>query len=147
MLRWGDLDPRRFERGVQGLLRSQNTGMVSIGSGGDGGADALWRAADGRSVFEMKSFTRLTAKRRAKVAGSLSTAVKTVPDMVAWVLVLPCNPTRAEQDWFENDLQKVAPEVKLEWRGIDWLDVQAAENPAFTRYVQGADNQLLKGGV
>ncbi|MFN7149337.1 MAG: restriction endonuclease, partial [Microthrixaceae bacterium] len=61
MLRWAELDPQRFERGVQGLLRAQNLGMVPIdGSGGDGGVDGMLRTADGRTiesprtVFEVK---------------------------------------------------------------------------------------------
>ena len=149
MLEWKELDPRRFERGVQGLLRSLHRGMVSIdGSGGDGGADGMLRTADGRTVFEMKSFSpRLTAKNRRKVASSLSTARKTVGDMLEWVLILPMNPTRSELDWFENELRRVAPGVTLTWYGIDWLDQQAAANPAFARYVQGRDNQLLQAAA
>lgn len=145
MLRWGELNPRTFERAVQGLLYAQNPGMVPIdGSGGDGGADGMLRTADGRTVYEVKSYAlRLTKAYRRKVAGSLGEAVKTVPDMSTWVLVVPINPTRGELTWFENELQLIAPGVALEWRGVGWLDLQAAEHLAFARMVQGPYAQVL----
>lgn len=146
MLTWSELDPARFERAVQQLLRTQLAGLVSLdGAGGDGGCDAQLITKDGLTVFETKSFRkRLTSSQRRQVESSLKTAVQTASAMTGWVLILPLNQSPSELTWFTGRLADLAPGVRLEWRGIDWLDSQATANEAFRRYVEGANSQLLK---
>lgn len=146
MLSWNELDPARFERAVQQLLKTQHPGLVSIdGSGGDGGRDAQLVTSDGLTVFEVKSFRRrLTSSARRQIEHSLSTAVSSAESMTRWELIVPLNPTPGELAWFDGKLANIAPGVRLEWRGIDWLDGHAAANEAFRRYVEGSNSQLLK---
>lgn len=152
MLNWLSLDPNRVERGVQMLLRSKYAGMQSLdGAGGDGGRDAQLITADGRTVFEVKSFGRLNSSRKRQIEKSLRKAVESAPDMNRWVLVIPMNrtPSRqgarsSEEAWFADTLPKVAPGVELSWWGLDWLDGQVAESMAFQRYIEGVDGQLLE---
>lgn len=150
MLNW-DQDPKRTERGIQMLLRRRFPGLRSLdGAGGDGGRDAQHITPDGRTVFEIKSFGRLTSSRRRQVERSLRTAVISAPDMTRWVLVIPMNmtPTRpgvrsSEEAWFDDELPKCAPGVDLDWWGLDWLDDQVAGNMDIQRYIEGTDGQLL----
>lgn len=152
MLNWQSLDANRVERGVQMLLRSKYAGLQSLdGAGGDGGRDAQLVTADGRTVFEVKSFGRLNSSRRRQIDKSLRKAVQSAPDMNRWVLVIPMNRTPArpgarssEEAWFADALPKLAPGVQLSWWGLDWLDGQVAENMAFQRYIEGVDGQLLE---
>lgn len=151
MFNW-DQDPARTERAIQMLLKARYPGLRSFdGSGGDGGRDAELVTADGRTVFEVKSFGRLDSSRRRQVAKSLTKAVQTVPDMTRWVLAIPMNmtPTRpgarsSEQAWFEETLPKLAPGVDLDWFGRDWLDAALAKNMDVQRYIEGPESQLLQ---
>ncbi len=151
MLNW-EQDPKRTERGIQMLLCRLHPGLQSLdGAGGDGGRDAQLVAADGRTVFEIKSFGRLTSSRRRQAERSLRAAVASAQDMTRWVLVIPMNRTperpgvrSGEETWFKVDLQKLAPDVELEWRGLDWLDAQVAESMDIQRYIEGTDGQLLQ---
>ena len=68
MLSWGALDPGRTERGIQALLRQLHPGLRSLdGAGGDGGRDAQLVTADGKTVFEIKSFGRLNSSARRQI--------------------------------------------------------------------------------
>lgn len=151
VLNWASLDPRRTERAIQTMLRRLYPGLRSFdGAGGDGGRDAELMTADGRTVFEVKSFGRLGSSQRRQIERSLRRAVESVADLSRWVLVIPMNmtPNRAgrsgEQAWFEDKLQSIAPDVDLAWWGLDWLDGQAADRADFVRYVEGPDSQLLE---
>jgi hypothetical protein len=102
-------------------------------------------------VFEVKSFGRLTSSRRRQVERSLRHAVESTPDMTRWVLVIPMNMTPArpgvrssEEQWFGEDLPRLAAGADLDWWGLDWLDDQVAENMAIQRYIEGVDGQLLQ---
>lgn len=151
MFNW-EQDPKLTERGIQLLLGRRYGGLRSFdGSGGDGGRDAELVTADGRTVFEVKSFGRLDSQRRRQVERSLKKAMESVPDMTRWVLVIPMNMTpvrpggkSSEQAWFEQKLPQLAPGVDLDWFGLDWLDAQLAENMDVQRYIEGVDGQLLQ---
>src|SRR5690242_18999993 len=146
VLRWSELDPARFERAVQQLLKARYPGLVSIdGAGGDDGRDAHLSAGEGLTVFEVKGFSRrLTSSQRRQVVRSLKRAVAKVPSMSRWVLVLPLNQSPSELEWSTGNLAELARGIQLEWRGIDWLVGQATTNEAFGRYVEGSNAQLLK---
>lgn len=151
-MNWRDADPTRVERAVQLLLRELHPGLRSFdGSGGDGGRDAELVTADGRTVFEVKSFSRLGSSQRRQVERSLRNAVQNVPDMNEWVLVVPANMTprrpgarSSEESWFYGKLAALAPGVRLDWWGQDWLDARLAERSEFQRYIEGADAQVLE---
>jgi hypothetical protein len=143
VIRWQDLDPARVERAVQALLRRLHPDAVAIdGSGGDDGQDTAWRSPDGLVIFEVKSHTaRLTSSQKRNILRSLTRAVTHQP--VRWCLILPLNPSPAEQSWFERLGERFAP-VTLEWRGRDWLDEQFARHDDLRRAVEGTDYALLQ---
>lgn len=64
--------------------------------------------------------------------------------MQSWVLVIALNRSPAELKWFGTKLAALAGDVDPEWRGIDWLDNEAAGNEAFQTYVEGPDSRLMK---
>lgn len=152
MLNWENSDARRVERGIQMLLRRRYAGLRSLdGAGGDGGRDAQLVTTDGLTVFEIKSFGRLTSSRRRQIEKSLRTALASTPNLNRWVLVIPMNrtPTRpgvrnSEEAWFDDTLPKMAPGVDLDWWGLDWLDGQMAESMDVQRFIEGVDGQLLE---
>lgn len=150
---WRSVDPQRFERAVQALLKRKYPGLRSVdGAGGDGGRDAQLVTPDGLTVFEMKSFTgSLTKKQRAQIVSSLKRAVSHASGMTRWVLVIPKNQTPrlhpgrySDESWFQDELVRVAPGVELEWCGKDWLDIEASHDLAFQNYVEGAHAQVLQ---
>lgn len=151
LLKFADLDPRRFERAVQMLLKRLHPDLVSIdGSGGDDGRDAelpitSWSAGDGIEGFEIKSHDgRLNSSARRQVKRSLETAVAKLPRLRRWTLVIGLNPTPGEIAWLRTKLQAAAPEIELRWRGIDWLDGQFAAHRDLARYVEGPHQELLR---
>ncbi len=151
MLDLARLDPRRFERAVQMLLKRLHPDLTSIdGAGGDGGRDAelpitSWAADDGIDAFEIKSHSgRVTSSARRQIKRSLQTAVRTLPGMRRWNLIIGLNPTPGEITWFRTQLQAEAPDLELRWMGIDWLDEQFAAHRDLARFVEGAQSELLR---
>lgn len=146
MLNWSKLDPHRFERAVQMLLRARHPGLVSIdGAGGDGGRDAVLVTSDGTTVFEVKSFSkRLTASQRRNIRSSLVTALGSTPALRRWVLIVPLNPSPAELEWFTGKLREGLADIAMDWPGVDWLDLEAAQCSAFRRYLEGPESELLE---
>ncbi|MEJ7832493.1 MAG: hypothetical protein WKF79_06230 [Nocardioides sp.] len=151
VLSWANLDPKRFERAVQMLLKRLHPDLMSIdGAGGDDGRDAelpitSWSANDGIEAFEIKSHDgRLTSSPRRQIKRSLQTAVLKLPKMRKWTLIIGLNPTPGEITWFRTTLQAEAPGVDIRWEGIDWLDEQFAAHRDLTRYVEGHQAELLR---
>ena len=74
------------------------------GRGGDGGRDV--QIVDGQDgsitcAFELKSFIdRMNAVRRRQVERSLKRAASLEP--ARWILVVPIDPTPAEDNWFRR---------------------------------------------
>ncbi len=143
MIRWQDLDPLTVERAIKLLIRRLHPTAQGIdGAGGDGGRDIRWDSAEGLVIFEAKSYpTRLLKSAKRKIEGSLTEAAAHGP--VRWVLVIPLDPTPAEESWFD-DLRAKFPGIALEWRGRDWLDGHFAEHADLRRYVEGSDYDLLQ---
>ncbi|WP_436528234.1 hypothetical protein [Actinoplanes sp. HUAS TT8] len=102
------------------LVRRLHPSAQAIdGSGGDGGRDIAWNSPDGLVVFEVKSYTsRLGSTQRRNIRDSLTTASQ--HDPAQWILILPLDPTPAEEAWF-NGLRKDFSPTDLQWRGRDWL--------------------------
>ncbi|MFE9690072.1 hypothetical protein [Micromonospora sp. NPDC005806] len=145
MIQWHRVvvDPRKFERAVQALLRSLYPGAEAMdGAGGDGGRDSTLRSSDGLTIFEIKSFNqRLNRQQQRNIEKSLQTAALHKPDR--WVLILPLNHSPAEDKWW-NSLKGEFPKISLEWWGIDWLDFQFAGREDLRRYVEGEEYRLLE---
>jgi hypothetical protein len=143
VIRWQDLDPARVERAAQALLRRLHPDAVAIdGSGGDVGQDIVWHSPDGLVIFEVKSHTaRLTGQQKRQILASLSRALTHKP--TRWCLIIPLNPSPAEQAWFDRQRERFGP-VTLEWRGRDWLDEQFARHDDLRRAVEGTDYALLQ---
>ncbi len=145
MIRWQkNLDPATVERAIKVLIRRlQPTAQGIDGAGGDDGRDIRWDTPEGLVIFfEVKSYTaRLTKSAKGKIQGSLTRAATHGP--VRWVLVIPLDPTPAEESWFD-DLRAKFPEMALEWRGRDWLDGHFAEHADLRRYIEGSDYDLLQ---
>jgi hypothetical protein len=111
------------------------------GSGGDGGRDIVMPLASGLEIFELKSFTgRMSSSRRAQVKRSLARASQ--HDPAAWHLVVPIQPTPAEDEWFSK-LTADCP-FGCDWLGLDWLDSHMADIPAISRYyINGSSDEVL----
>jgi hypothetical protein len=92
-------------------------------------------------IFEVKSYTaRLTNNQKRKIKASLTNAA--AHSSIRWMLVVPLDPSPAEESWFDGLRQEFAS-IALEWRGRDWLDRQFAAHADLRRYVEGSDSDLL----
>lgn len=143
---WDRLDPQTIEQMIAVLLSLENPEVQRIdGRGGDGGRDAQFRAADRLDFYEIKSFAdRIDARRnrRAQVERSLRTAAKLNPD--SWTLVLPLDPTAAEEAWF-NTLRAGYPFPLRLWGLTNWLEARVAAHPEVSAYyLQDQRDELLQ---
>lgn len=135
------LAPGQYEHMVSVLLSRLRQARRVDGSGGDEGRDCYFTDENGTDVYELKSFTgRMTAARRRQVQRSLARAIKARPR--AWTLVVPIDPTPAEQRWFDS-LGAALP-LKLEWLGKTWLEGQLTQFPEITRYFSGAADEVVE---
>lgn len=143
MLDWNSLEPGRFERAVQMILRDV-VGATSIdGAGGDLAQDLRWDSPDGLVIFEVKSFSkRLASSQRKQIRHSLTRAVG-LHDPARWVLVTRVNPRAQELAWLQG-LGEDFENVQLEWFGQDWLDGQIAGREDLISYLEGPDYKLLR---
>lgn len=109
MIRWEGLDPARVERAIKMLARRLHPTAQGIdGAGGDGGRDVRWDSPEGLVIFEVKSYSaRLTNNQKRKIKASLRNAAAHNP--VQWVLVVPLDPSPAEESWFDGLRKEFAP--------------------------------------
>lgn len=138
---WKHLDSQKYEDLVAAMLSLEHPNARRMdGSGGDGGRDVSFHDADGLHVFELKSFTgRVSAGRRTQIRKSLLRAAELNP--CEWQLVVPINPTPAEDDWF-GELTATVP-FPCEWRGATWLDAHMASRASLVRYFCGTGAEEL----
>jgi len=135
------LSPGQYEDMVSVLLSRVLQAHRVDGSGGDGGRDCYFTDSRGTDAYEMKSFTgRMTRGRRQQVKRSLDRAMEKSPR--TWTLIVPIDPTPAEQEWF-NSLRECAP-ATLEWRGKTWLEEQLAGHPDIPWYFAGAADEVMR---
>ena len=104
-IQWNGFEPQGYEDMVSVLLSRLHSDAQRIdGKGGDGGRDV--QIVDGQDgpityAFELKSFTgRMTTGRRKQVERSLKQAASLGP--ARWILVVPIDPTPAEDNWFRQ---------------------------------------------
>lgn len=122
------------------LSREIQTHRVD-GTGGDGGRDCYFSDEDGTDAYELKSFTgRMTQSRRRQVKRSLARAMECAPR--TWTLVVPIDPTPAEQQWFDSLQTDVS--ARLDWQGKTWLEEKLARYPDITRYFAGAAEEVVR---
>ena len=115
------------------------------GKGGDGGRDVqIVHGQDDRitDAFELKSFAdRITTSRRRQVVRSLNRAAALGP--ARWTLVVPIDPTPAEDHWFRQPGMDFS--FPTRWFGRTWLDEKMSAFPDIRRYfVEGASDEVLR---
>lgn len=141
---WRDLGSSRYEDMVAVLLSNLHPDSQRIdGAGGDDGRDVRWPNADGREhMFELKSFAdRLGAPQKRQIKRSLARAG--LLDPASWTLVVPIDPSPAEDRWFQHLQEGVS--FPLTWRGRTWLDAQCAERPYIARYfIESSSGEVLR---
>ena len=103
----------------------------------DGGQDGQITDA-----FELKSFTgRMTSGRRKQVERSLNRAAALGP--ARWTLVVPIEPTPAEEKWFRQLGTGYC--FPTAWCGKTWLDEKMPAFPDIRRYfVEGAKAEVFR---
>lgn len=131
---WGELEALQLQRLLAALLvRILPDAYAVDGAGGDDGADVVHRVDGGVHVYEIKSFTaRLTGGQRTQVRKSLATALRQRSDMVAWTLVVPLDPSPAEERWMGGTLAPLAG-VPVAWLGRTQLEAAYEEHPHLAR--------------
>ena len=135
MIRWDELGPQRYEDMVSVLVSRLHPDAQRIdGKGGDGGRDVqVVRGQDSQTTdaFELKSFTgRMTSGRRRQVEHSLKRAATVDP--ARWSLIVPIDPTPAEDRWFRQLGRSYG--FPITWLGRTWLDEKMSAFPDIRRY-------------
>lgn len=144
-IRWEELGPQRYEDMVSVLLSRLHPNAQRIdGRGGDGGRDVqIVHGQDDQitDAFELKSFTgRITPSRRTQTARSLERAATLGP--ARWSLVVPIDPTPAEDCWFRQLGSKYS--FPIAWFGKTWLDEKMSAFPDIRRYfLEGAKDEVF----
>lgn len=139
---WRDIARETYDDIVSVLLYRLHPKAERIdGSGGDEGRDVQLLTPEGLSVFQLKSFTgRMTNARRRQVKKSLDRALEASPS--AWSLVVPIDPTPAEQRWFKTLAESAS--CPLQWKGLTWLDSEMSLRPDIAPYfLNGAKDEVL----
>ena len=145
LIRWEELGPQRYEDIAAVLISRLHPDAQRIdGKGGDGGRDVqIVRGQDNRltDAFELKSFTgRMTSGRRRQVEQSLERAA--ILDPARWSLIVPIDPTPAEDRWFRQLRKDYG--FPIAWLGRTWLDEKMAAFPDIRRYfLEGANDELV----
>ena len=133
-INWPSLEPGTVEDILAQLLIRRHPGTIRIdGSGGDDGADVVLEAGDGSRIWEIKSFaSTLSTKQKRQITTSHRTAIQKRSPVVAWELVIPKDPTPAEERWFA-DLKVEHPGIPMTWFGLAQIELALADHPEFQR--------------
>ena len=146
LIRWDELGRQRYEDMVSVLVsRLQPDAQRIDGKGGDGGRDVqIVRGQDDHitDAFELKSFTgRMTSGRRRQVEHSLKRAATLDPEQ--WSLLVPIDPTPAEDRWFRQIGRDYG--FPIAWFGRTWLDEKMSAFPDIRRYfLEGASDEVVR---
>ena len=145
MIRWNEVERQRYEDMVSVLVSRLHPDAQRIdGKGGDGGRDVqIVRGQDNQltDAFELKSFTgRMTSGRRRQVEHSLKRAATLDPER--WSLIVPIDPTPAEDRWFRQLGRSYG--FPIAWFGGTWLDEKVSAFPDIRRYfLEGANDEVV----
>jgi len=145
-IQWNEFEPQGYEDMVSVLLSRLHPYAQRIdGKGGDGGRDV--QIVDGQDdsiihAFELKSFTgRMDPGRRSQVKRSLKRAASLEP--ARWTLVVPIDPTPAEDKWFRKLSKDYS--FPIEWYGKTWLDEKMSAFPDIRRYfLEGTSDEVVR---
>ena len=146
LIRWEDLGPQRYEDIVSVLVSRLHPDAQRVdGKGGDGGRDLqIVRGQDNQltDAFELKSFTgRMTSVRRRQVERSLKQVANFDP--ARWSLIVPIDPTPAEDHWFRQLGRNYG--FPIAWLGRTWLDEKMSAFPDIRRYfLEGANDEVVR---
>ncbi|MDF3283239.1 hypothetical protein QNM97_10295 [Gordonia sp. L191] len=107
---------------------------------GDGGVDVFVPLSDDRvlrDVYQVKKFaSNLTNSQKRKIRASFEELLKTAEaeqwEISSWSLVLPLDPTPANEAWFDEMTADV--DFPCRWVGLNRLDLFAAQNPMVIDY-------------
>ena len=145
-IRWDDFEPQGYEDMVSVLLSRLHPDAQRIdGKGGDGGRDVqIVSGQDGQitDAFELKFFTgRMMSGQRKQVERSLKRATALGP--AQWTLVVPIDPTPAEEKWFRQLGTGYC--FPTRWYGKTWLDENMSAFPDIRRYFfEGAEAEVVR---
>lgn len=107
---------------------------------GDGGVDVFVPLSDDRAlrdVYQVKKFaSNLTSSQKRKIRASFDELLKSAEaeqwEISSWSLVLPLDPTPANEAWFGQMTADVV--FPCRWVGLNRLDLFAAQNPMVIDY-------------
>ena len=146
LIRWDDLERQRYEDMVSVLVSRLHPEAQRIdGKGGDGGRDVqILRGQDDHitDAFELKSFNgRMTSGRRRQVEHSLKRAATLDPER--WSLIVPIDPTPAEDLWFRQLGRGYG--FSIAWFGRTWLEEKMSAFPDIRRYfLERASDEVVR---
>ena len=146
VIRWDEVERQVYEDMVSVLVSRLHPDAQRIdGKGGDGGRDVqIVRGQDSQltDAFELKSFTgRMTPGRRRQVEHSLERAATLDP--ARWSLIVPIDPTPAEDRWFRQ--LEGSYGFPIAWLGRTWMDEKMSAFPDIRRYfLEGANDEVVR---
>lgn len=131
-LPWQSLRPTDIEELIATMLVRTVASAVRIDADGESaGVEVVAPGSAGDHIFEIRTFCeRLTAAQRKLVFESLGAAVARQPDMEAWTLVLPLDPSPSEHRWLRDVL---AAKATVKWMGRTALEAALIECPDLVR--------------
>lgn len=139
---WERVDAARAEALISMLLKNLYPDAERIwGAGGDEGRDVQILSPDGRlRAFEIKGFTgRLTNSRKQQIKRSLLRAAQLNP--IEWTLLMPIDPTPAEEKWLTSLQKLVQFPTRWHWRDASFALTEDA--PPETRRLWTQDGFRL----
>lgn len=141
---WVTTPPDLIEQIVAVLLGNRYEQSFRIRpSKGDGGLDVLVPTTEPGHFddYQVKKFaTNLGSNEKRHITESLEAAIKTHNDPDSpflidnWYLTLPLNPTREQYKWLADEVARLKPPFKVEWRALDFLERLAADYPKVIDY-------------
>lgn len=141
---WVTTPPDLIEQIVAVLLgnKYENTFRIRP-SKGDGGLDVLVPTTESGHFddYQVKKFaSKLGSNEKRHNIESLEAATKTHNDpdspflIDTWYLTLPLNPTREQYKWLDDEVERLKPPFKVEWRDHVFLERLAADYPKVIDY-------------
>lgn len=138
---WTRLSGDEVEAVVAMLLCTEYPNAWRVRPGqGDGGVDVFVPLSDDRKlrdVYQVKKFAEnLTSSQKRQIKASFNKVLKTADDkqwkISSWFLVMPLDPTPANEEWFAKMTAPVS--FPCHWVGLNRLDLLAAQNPMVIDY-------------
>lgn len=118
---------------------------------GDGGVDIFVPLSNDRAlrdIYQVKKFaSNLTNSQKRKIRASFEELLKTAAaeqwEISSWSIVLPLDPTPANETWFDEMTADV--DFPCRWLGLTRLDLLAAQHPMVIDYYLRDGKDRLQG--